>query len=185
MIRKKNSFLTFIFSMLPGAGHMYMGFMKQGVSLMTLFFGINFLGSWLAIGPSVLIAFVIWFYAFFDCLNKTAMSDEEFYQLEDKFFWGLFDDGEVVQQAKQNGRIRMFTAVGLIFVGIMTLWQNFWDLLYLIFPQEWVEWISDFSYKIPRVVFALVIIYIGLRMIVGKKKELDKIEQVDWEDEEK
>lgn len=37
MIKKKNAILTFIFSMLPGAGEMYMGFMKQGVSLMSMF----------------------------------------------------------------------------------------------------------------------------------------------------
>lgn len=184
MIRKKNSFFTFIFSMLPGAGHMYMGFMKQGVSLMVLFFGIIFFGSWLEIGPSVLIAFVVWFYSFFDCLNKAAMSDEEFYQLEDTFFWGLFDDKEAIRQAKTNGRIRVFTAIGLIFVGVMILWQNFWAVLYAIFPEQWMKWIVAFAHKVPRVIFAFVIICIGIRMIVGKKKELDKIEQVDWDDKE-
>ena len=35
--KKKNRFLTFCFSMLPGAAEMYMGFMKTGVSLMSLF----------------------------------------------------------------------------------------------------------------------------------------------------
>ena len=37
MRHKKNRFWTFLFSLFPGAGEMYMGFMKQGVSLMTLF----------------------------------------------------------------------------------------------------------------------------------------------------
>ena len=32
MTRKKNGFLTLCFSLVPGAGEMYMGFMKQGVS---------------------------------------------------------------------------------------------------------------------------------------------------------
>ena len=36
--KKKSRFLTFCFSMLPGAGEMYMGFMRTGVSLMLLFF---------------------------------------------------------------------------------------------------------------------------------------------------
>ena len=39
MIRKKSKGWTFICSLLPGAGEMYMGFMKQGAVLMTLFFG--------------------------------------------------------------------------------------------------------------------------------------------------
>ena len=36
--KKKNKFFTFCFSLFPGAGEMYMGFMKAGVSLMLLFF---------------------------------------------------------------------------------------------------------------------------------------------------
>ena len=35
--QKKNKFFTFMFSFIPGAAEMYMGFMKQGISLMTLF----------------------------------------------------------------------------------------------------------------------------------------------------
>ena len=38
MSRKKSKGWTFICSLLPGAGEMYMGFMKQGVSIMGLFF---------------------------------------------------------------------------------------------------------------------------------------------------
>ena len=35
--QKKNKFFTFIFSFMPGAAEMYMGFMKQGVCLLALF----------------------------------------------------------------------------------------------------------------------------------------------------
>ena len=31
--KKKNRFFTFIFSCMPGAGEMYMGFMNRGVSM--------------------------------------------------------------------------------------------------------------------------------------------------------
>ena len=185
MIRKKNSFFTFIWSMLPGAGHMYMGLLKQGVSLMILFFGITFIGSWLEIGPSVLMALVVWFYSFFDCWNKRAMSDEEFYQLEDQFFWGIFDDKDAMDKIKQNGRIKAWSAVGLIFLGLMILWDNFWNILCMIFPERWMEWIVSLVHSAPKTLFAIVIIYIGIRMIAGKKKELDQIEQNDWKKEEK
>lgn len=182
MIRKKSKFWTFILSMMPGAGHMYMGFMKQGVSFMLLFFGITFLGSWLEIGPSVLITTLVWFYAFFDCLNKMSLPEEEFYQLEDSFFFGLFEDEETVYRMKKNGKVKMIVAGGLIFVGVMILWQNFWSFLYAIFPHAWMAWISNISHQVPRVVFAIVIIYVGIRLIMGKKKELD---QIDWDKEEK
>ena len=38
MIRKKSKGWTFILSLQPVAREMYMGFMKQGVSIMGLFF---------------------------------------------------------------------------------------------------------------------------------------------------
>lgn len=35
-MKKKNGFLTLVFSCYPGGGHMYLGFMKQGLQLMLL-----------------------------------------------------------------------------------------------------------------------------------------------------
>ena len=62
---RKNSFFTFLFSFVPGAGEMYMGFMKQGLSLMTLF-----LGFWL------FAFYLIWmhFSLFFRLYGVTAFS---------------------------------------------------------------------------------------------------------------
>ena len=34
---KKNALLTFIFACIPGAGQMYYGYMKRGLSLITFF----------------------------------------------------------------------------------------------------------------------------------------------------
>ena len=46
--QRRNGFFTFIFSFMPGAAEMYMGFLKQGVSIMAIFLlGIaipNFIG---------------------------------------------------------------------------------------------------------------------------------------------
>ena len=39
MTNQKNRFFTLVFSCCPGAGEMYMGLYRQGVSLMGLFFG--------------------------------------------------------------------------------------------------------------------------------------------------
>ena len=40
MIRK-NKFLTFCFALIPGVGQLYQGYMKRGVSLMILFWGLS------------------------------------------------------------------------------------------------------------------------------------------------
>ena len=47
MARQKNKILMFLFSLIPGAGQMYMGFMKQGLSLMTIFATLCAVGIWL------------------------------------------------------------------------------------------------------------------------------------------
>lgn len=36
MPKQKRGFLLFICSLIPGAGEMYLGFFKQGISIMTL-----------------------------------------------------------------------------------------------------------------------------------------------------
>ncbi len=47
MTRKKNKFMTVVFSFIPGAGQMFMGFMKLGTSFMSLFSFIILLSAWL------------------------------------------------------------------------------------------------------------------------------------------
>ena len=57
--KKKNRFLTFCFSMLPGAAEMYMGFMKTGVSLMSLFMLVIMLAIWMNQGVINVVGVVI------------------------------------------------------------------------------------------------------------------------------
>lgn len=65
--------LVFLFSLLPGAGHMYMGLMTRGLHLMVLFFGTVYLGgaSGLILNElwGIVVAPVIWFFSFFDALR--------------------------------------------------------------------------------------------------------------------
>ena len=39
MTKQKKGLLLFICSLIPGAGEMYMGFFKQGISIMLMFWG--------------------------------------------------------------------------------------------------------------------------------------------------
>ena len=64
MARQKNKILMFLFSLIPGAGQMYMGFMKQGLSLMTIFATLCAVGIWLDIKPLLFFAPIILLYSF-------------------------------------------------------------------------------------------------------------------------
>ena len=66
MKKQKHGFWVFIFSLIPGAGEMYMGFKKQGLSIMLLFWGSIALASITGLGWLAMFLPVIWFYSFFN-----------------------------------------------------------------------------------------------------------------------
>ena len=110
MTKKKSSFWTFIFSLLPGAAEMYMGFMKMGVSLMGLFFGLFIVGGFFGQSIFVLADIVVWFYAFFHAHNLRAMDDEEFYALEDDYLFHLDGSGKEFWNKMTVSRYRKLAA---------------------------------------------------------------------------
>lgn len=176
MTKKKSGFLTFIFSLLPGAGQMYMGFMKRGISLMSMFFLLIFLSAWLNLGALMLAMPIIWFFAFFDTHNLRAMPDDEFYAMEDEFI--LFPEiGKEKLRALQN-KYRNIFAIALIVIGISILWNNLIDIFDYILPEVIQHLLNRFGYYFPQLVIGFGIIVLGIYLIRGKKKELDTQEQV-------
>ena len=66
----KNGFLTFCCAFVPGAGQMYQGYMKRGLSLITMFcvaFGAGTLLEVLYVAMPI-----VWMYSFFDTFNLRA-----------------------------------------------------------------------------------------------------------------
>jgi hypothetical protein len=174
MIKKKSKFFTFIFSMMFGAGQMYMGFMKEGISIMTAAAIVIFTGTWLNIGPVLFILPVLWCYGFFDAMNKRSMPDEAFHALEDHYLFIENYDGK--QISKLASKHTNSIAALLIIVGISILGQNF--LTYILnivdtsFGQRFYSFVNSLRWDLPRLIFSGIIIYIGVKMILGKKKEL-------------
>lgn len=179
MTRKKNGFWRFIFSLLPGAGEMYMGFMKMGVSLMGLFFVIIAVASYMDIGPIVFIALIAWFYSFFHVHNLAGLPDEEFYAVEDEY---LFFAQDGMEKGKELvGAYRKIIAVILIVVGAVMTWKSLFRMLDEYLPSYICRLIDDLTYRIPQLVVGIAVIVLGVYMIHGKKKQLDTQETVDNE----
>lgn len=169
MIRKKNKFLTFVFSMLPGAGHMYMGFMKIGLSFMSVFFFLIFLSTWLDTGPLLFIAPLIWFYSFFDCANRVSLDDDRFLLLEDKYLFSL--DKLVKLDKDVFEKRRLATGVLLLFFGIYLLLENIMNVIQRYIPYEIYEVIYYSTRQVPQLIIGIAIIGVGVKLIQGKKKE--------------
>lgn len=147
------STLVFLFSLLPGAGHMYMGFMRRGAQLMVLFFGTIWLGSLAGPLPAfselwgILVAPVVWFYSFFDSLNLS----------------GRLHRGEAVADRGIFAGNGAFTPATwgwvLIAVGVLLLLGN---LLHLL-PSVVILWIR-------RIIPPLVLIALGVVILWAQKK---------------
>ena len=173
MIKKKNGFLTFIFSLVPGAGEMYMGFMKQGVSLMSMFFAIIFLTSWMRADILLCAGIVIWAYSFFHVHNLRALPDEQFQAVEDKILVPF--NSEDINFNFSNKKLQTAGAVVLILVGASMLWNYLLDLIDWGIMPEWLYRILwNICYGLPEAVIGVLIIWFGIRLIKGKKQSLDK-----------
>lgn len=168
---KKNGFFTFIFSFMPGAAEMYMGFLKQGASIMILFLLSFTLPSYLGIYDFNALGIVfMWFLGFFHARNLATLQDEVFYELKDCFIWEEFFINRNVNVS--NPTLKKWAAISLIVVGVIVLWNNISKIIYNFIPENIWNYVYPSMEKIPQVVIAILIIAIGFKLIRGKKEEL-------------
>lgn len=171
MRRKKNGFFTFIWSFVPGAAEMYMGFMKCGLSLMTLFLVSVMIPIIIYIHEALLlIAVLVWFYAFFHARNLAACTEEMLQSMEDDFIWDSFGDG--TKTRIESPTLRKWGAAILIVIGSSLLWQNFRNVAATLIPDRYWDMIWPLFNNVPEIAVSILIIAIGIGLIVGKKKEV-------------
>lgn len=170
--KKKNRFLTFCCSLLPGAAEMYMGFMKTGVSLMSLFFLILAVASVLNGGVLAAFMIVVWCYGFFHANHLAGLTDEEFAVIEDEYLFGI---NTFLEGKNFVNKYQKWIAAVLIFVGICFLWDSTANMVYDLVPENYqviakAMWrIGDY---IPKFLAGVAVIVIGIKLISGKKAQL-------------
>ena len=167
---KFKKFLFFLSSLIPGAGHMFLGFMKRGLLLMTVYFidiGLSMiLNGFLVFMP------VIWFYCLFDAWNKFFLSEEERRNVDDSFifFYNAIPEELLPKSKRFTSKIpqKLYRAIGiaLAFFGIVMLCKELRDNLVL--PKLAAQILSF----VPELLISLALIFIGIRLIVHKKKEI-------------
>lgn len=168
---EKNRFLTFITSLIPGAGHMYLGLMKKGLILMGLFgFSISFC-DFLNFNLIGFIPPVIWFYCFFDtwrlCKSEyqDRLIDEAHFLMQTKNFlkqdWGSF-----------LNKYAFPIGVVIIILGIYTFLSRF-ILPYLYRFGGYYSRFLDIFYNIPIGLFSLIFVGAGIYLIYHHKIDKD------------
>ena len=148
----KNGFLTFCFSFIPGAGQMYQGYMKRGLSQVTAFVLLIALGAGL-FGPIAVFAAVVYMYSFFDSLN-----------LRSQLKMGICPPDEY--QFKLVGW-------GLVLLGVWGLYSNFiypwvWDLADIFgYDNPVVNAVRSLINNLPTLAVSVIFVYAGVRLIRG------------------
>ncbi|MCL2718215.1 MAG: hypothetical protein FWE14_05490 [Lachnospiraceae bacterium] len=170
---KKNGFLTFCLSLMPGAAHMYMGFMKMGLSLMSLFFIAIAIGNMLRFSVMALVSILVWVYSFFQANNLSSLADEDFAKVEDKF---IFESEPLLSKNFTAEKGRKYFGIGLIVLGTILIWNISMNMfiprmLRLLpnFPMDIFWRIRDL---IPQLVAGIIVIGIGTKILRGKTKTL-------------
>ena len=157
MKKQRSKFWNFCLACIPGAGQMYLGFFKQGISLMSIFMGCCAIISLIGVDAIAFALPVIWFYAFFDALNKNSLSADEFSKLEDD--WLIIKNTD---ELKFNvKKVRIIAAVILI---LNFCYQLGIDLDNTVFGL--------IRYALPKLVFSVLIIGAGIYLIKGKRKSI-------------
>lgn len=176
MTNKKNKLFVFFFSLIPGAGEMYLGFYKMGASVMFLFLGTIAMAASL-FPPLFYLTPVMWFFSFFHANNLNAIADDEFYAQEDDYLFHMSPD----KLRRLTVSYRKPLACVMILMGLSVLWNHLWAGFHYIaqwlpiphilqsFLQYWVR-------SIPRLASAFLIIWIGVKLIRQKKDSLDESE---------
>ncbi|KIL49162.1 multi-TM2 domain-containing protein [Jeotgalibacillus campisalis] len=155
---KKSTAIATILSIFPGAGHLYLGLQHRGIQLMAAFLFTIYILDALRLGLFLFLIPLIWFYSFFDGMQKASRYGKE--ELYDEPVFGFFH------------QYKRWLGIGLIFIGIYYLLFN--GLVPALAPafREWIE--IDLWYWFDRyfqtILLSVVLVIIGIKLL--KKKEV-------------
>lgn len=160
-MKQKNGFFTLVFACVPGAGQMYQGYMKRGLSLVTAFAAMIWLSS--LIGPFVVFACVAYMYSFFDTLNLRAQIIEGTAP-QDEFLYHLGIDSQL-QKSMQSGHKVLGWA--LVAAGVYALYENFMSSILGILWDLGLHWLANLLQELPTMALCFALIAVGLWLVRG------------------
>lgn len=145
--RENKRIITLALSIIPGAGHMYLGYQKRGLIFMGAFFFTVFFMGLLNLSFLVFVLPLIWFYSFFDAYH--TLNGKE---IED------LDISNVLPKINQK-----YIGGALIVLGILVMFQN------MIYPiiRQYLDY-RIVSY-IQTLIVSLLLILGGIKILKGKK----------------
>lgn len=136
--------ISLALSVIPGAGHMYLGYQKKGLFIMGAFFFSIFFMGWLGISMLLFLLPLIWFYSFFDAMHTADGSREE-----------IKNETLILPDIKPE-----WIGFALIGIGVMIMLER---ILYPLIDYEIRRYIQTS-------VVSLIFISVGIYMLMKNKK---------------
>lgn len=166
----KNGILTLIFAFIPGAGQMYQGYMKRGLSLIGMFCA--GCAAAVLLDGFMLVLPVIWMYSFFDTFNlrsRLGAGDAP----EDDYLVHFDPENEHLRHFMKDSH--KLIGWGLIALGALVLYQNIimntlgdimwrWGQNSPIFRAFYLV-MKD----LPQIVFCVALIVCGVWLVRGPR----------------
>ena len=170
-MRQKHGLLLFLTSCVPGCGEMYQGYMKRGMSILTIFCGIFALAVFLEIGALAVLMLPVWLFSFFDSYNLRAQAEADAAP-PDGYLFGLSDVDSRQMSALLQKR-HSLVGWGLVAVGVYIFYSTVADWVVDFFCQFFDAWWLDriLTYDVPRLAVTVGIIALGVWFIRGPKRE--------------
>ncbi|NEU31760.1 hypothetical protein GN156_13395 [bacterium LRH843] len=161
--KKSKAIATFL-SMFPGAGHLYLGYQRRGIQLMAAFLFSIYILDVLRLGIFLFLVPIIWFYSFFDGLQRASKHGKE--PLEDIPIVSYF-----INQQKWIG-------IGLVGLGVYYLVTNMiLPVLSPIISQYLNIDIHNWIYNYLQTgLVCILLIGGGIKLLSGSKKRSNKEE---------
>lgn len=177
MLKQNKKVVAMFLSIIPGAGHLYLGLQRQGIELMAAFFLSFYLTDWLRISIFMIFAPIIWFSSMFDVMYKAsgdrALVDSTL--LSDKWFK---NNASIVGE-KSFLRDKHKTLGYVLLIGGIYLILN--RFVYPFIREFLDPRITD---NIQTGFVAIILIFGGIKLIMGSKAaeisdETQKLEPYD------
>ncbi len=163
----KNGIFTFLFAFIPGAGQMYQGYMKRGLSLISMFC-VGILAACI-IEPLIALLPIVWMYSFFDTFNLrsqlgagTAPADDYMIHIESD-----------VQLKKLLSKSHTLVGWVLVALGVYVLYDSFLMSmlrnLYWRYESVVFGTVYRFCENLPTLFLCIALIGVGIRLVRGPK----------------
>jgi hypothetical protein len=156
--KKSKSIATFL-AIFPGAGHLYLGLQRRGIQLMSAFLFSIYILDTLRLGIFLFLIPIIWFYSFFDAMQKVSRYGEE-----------TIEDVPIIAYFLNHQK---WVGIGLVLMGLYYLVMNvflpaFSPFLNRLINIDVMYWVQGY---LQTGLVCLLLIGGGIKLLSGSKQK--------------